>query len=314
MTNQTKSELATFVARERCIACESGDLTVLDSGKFSEDPVRTFIDQDPWGESPLPALGDHVWEYTRCNQCGQAFQKWLLTPDWQEIRFRDWMSEEAIREFEREHALDQPEARYFKGIELVKHALRLEKMTHALRGRSALRVLDFGCGWGEFLVMSKLLGFEAYGIERAPDRQRSLLNQGVVAFPDLEVALQTVAQGFHAATLFQVLEHLEEPLKVLESLRDVLVPGAVLILEVPDCTGATGIRSKADYYNLHPLEHINCFTGESLRKLAERAGFRAETPATAHVTTDPVKVLRGEAKRVVQKTRPPGTNQYFRRV
>lgn len=314
MTNRTKSELATFVAREKCIACGSSNLTVLDSGRFSEDPVRRFIDEDPWGESPLPALGDHVWEYARCDQCGQAFQKWLLTPDWQEIRFRDWMSEEAIRVFEREHGLDQPASRYFNGIELVKHALRLEKMTRAIRGRSALRVLDFGCGWGEFLVMSKLLGFEAYGIERAPDRQRSLLNRGVVAFPDLEVALQTVAEGFHAATLFQVLEHLEEPLKVLEALRDVLAPDAVLILEVPNCAGITGIREKLDYYNIHPLEHINCFTGDSLRKLAERAGFRAETPAIAHVTTNPMKVLRGEAKRVVQKVRPLWTNQYFRRV
>jgi 2-polyprenyl-3-methyl-5-hydroxy-6-metoxy-1,4-benzoquinol methylase len=237
----------------------------------------------------------------------------LLTPEWQEIRFSEWMNEEAIREFERMKGLDTPQNRFDKGVSFAKHALRIERMTRSIRGQAAVRVLDFGCGWGEFLVASKLVGFEAYGIERAPDRQRFLSHRGVTVFPDLGAAVEAVGRSYHAATLFQVLEHLEDPLEVLNALHDAMVPGAILVIEVPNCEGIEGIRDQSDYYNIHPLEHINCFTPKSLRNLANRAGFRAETPVIAHVTTSPLSVLKGEAKRWVQKLRSPNTNQYFRR-
>jgi hypothetical protein len=87
-----------------------------------------------------------------------------------------------------------------------------------------------------------------------------------------------------------------------------------LVLEVPNCEGVLGIKSRADYRNIHPLQHLNAFTPKSLRKMAERAGFKAALPPIAHVTTSVIKVLKGEAKRWVRLMRPPSTNQYFRRV
>jgi hypothetical protein len=59
----------------------------------------------------------------------------------------------------------------------------------------------------------------------------------------------------------------------LEMLRARLVPGGILVLETPDCSGITGIVSRRDYDNIHPLEHINGFTPATLRKMAERLGF-----------------------------------------
>ena len=136
-----------------------------------------------------------------------------------------------------------------------------------------MRVLDYGCGWGEFLVMSKMLGLEAYGIERSPDRQSFLSNRGVTAFPDLGAAVKAVGRSYHASTLFQVLEHLEDPLDVLKQFYDAMVPGAVLVIEVPNCEGIEGIRDQSDYYNIHPLEHINCFTPKSLQLSRPGLGF-----------------------------------------
>jgi len=209
---------------------------------------------------------------------------------------------------------NSPRSKLEKGIAFVRHALRIEKMTRPIRGEEAVRLLDFGCGWGEFPALARLLGAEAYGVDRAPDRQETSRGVGVPIFPDLEKAAEAVGRGFHAITLFQVLEHIEEPLTLLTALREKMVPGAVLVLEVPNCEGITGIKSRSDYYNIHPLEHINCFTPNSLRKIAERAGFHTVPPAIAHATTDAARVLKGEAKRWIQRFRPAGTNRYFRRA
>jgi 2-polyprenyl-3-methyl-5-hydroxy-6-metoxy-1,4-benzoquinol methylase len=314
VTIDSSSNRAAFTARECCIACRSKDLEVIDSGKFSEDPLRTFIEEDPWGESPLPYLGDHAWEYVGCVRCGQRFHKSLLTPEWQEVRFSRWMSEEAIHEFERRAGTNSPRSKLEKGIALVRHALRLEKMTRPIRGEDAVRLLDFGCGWGEFPALANLLGFEAYGVDRSPARQETSRGRGAVVFPDLDAVAEAVGQGFHAITLFQVLEHVEEPLELLVALHERMVPGAVLVLEVPDCQGVEGLKSRSDYFKIHPLEHINCFTSESLRKIARRAGFRPVLPAIAHATTDAARVVKGEARRWVQPFRSPGTDRYFRRA
>lgn len=309
MTN----EAATFVARESCVACGGESVEVLDSGKYSEDPVRGHIESDPWGESPLPYLQDHVWEYVKCKGCGQMYQKWLLTPEWQEVRFSKWMNEEAIRKFEVDHGLDRPEVHFHKCTNFVKHVLRVEKLTRSIRGEHAVRVMDFGCGWGEYLVVAKQFGFDAYGVDRAPDRQEVTSRKGVTVFSDLEEAKQKVGEGFHAVSLFQVLEHIEEPLGLLKGIREVMTNDGVLILEVPNCEGVTGINSKQDYYQIHPLEHINCFTPDSLAGIARRAGFERIATPTAHVTSEFKRAVKGEVRGVLNRFRAT-TDQYFRCV
>jgi SAM-dependent methyltransferase len=246
--------------------------------------------------------------------CGQRFHKYVLTPEWQEVRFARWMSEDAILEFERRAGNDSPGYRLEKGVGLVRHALRIERMTRSIRGDDAVRLLDFGCGWGEFPALAGLLGFEACGVDRSADRRKSSRGRGGVVFPDLDAATEAVGRPFHAVTLFQVLEHVEEPLGLLAALHERMAPGAVLVLEVPDCRGVEGLSSRPDYFKLHPLEHINGFTPDSLREIARRAGFRPVLPAIAHATTDPARVARGEVRRLVQKFGSPGTNRYFLRA
>jgi len=311
MPDQTTVERARFVAREHCIACRGVDLEVLDSGRYCDEPVRGYLDRDPWGVSPLPHLADGEWAYVRCRGCGQMFQKWLLTPEWQEIRFRDWMSDAAIREFERVRGLDRPEATFAKAREHVKHILQIERLTRSLRGSDAIRLLDFGCGWGDFLEAADHFGFKAFGIDRSPDRRKASLGRGVTVVADLPAARAAADGPFHAVTLFQVLEHVEEPLPLLESIREAMAPGGILVLEVPNCEGVGKLSSLSDYYNIHPLEHINCFTKDSLIAIAARAGFRRVTPPVAQVTTDPIKVAKGEVRRLLPGLKSTATNQYF---
>ena len=59
------------------------------------------------------------------------FHNRLLTPWWQEIRFREWMSEDAIREFERMKGLNSPMRLFEKGVGFARHALRIERMTRS---------------------------------------------------------------------------------------------------------------------------------------------------------------------------------------
>ncbi len=134
---------------------------------------------------------------------------------------------------------------------------------------------------------------------------------GLQLYPDLAALEAEVKQPFHAITLFEVLEHLVDPMATLGALRERLVRGGILVLEVPNCDGVSGIGSESDYRLIHPLDHINAFSAQTLKAFAARAGFEAIVPPAAYVTTDLVRVAKNTVRRAIDKVRPR-TRAYFR--
>jgi len=295
-------ERAEFLTRRNCIGCESPNLVALSSGLFSERPLHDFLSNDPWGESPVPFLEGLRWQYVKCGDCDLAFHQKILSPVWNARNFERWMTAEAMAEFGKTHISQQD--RFDRAAHFVKHALQLEYLTRNLRGGNRLRVLDFGCGNGDFIEMCSLFGFEALGVDRSAARRGS--NRSIVF-----ESIDEVKEPVHVITLFEVLEHLEEPKAILESLAALLVAGGLLVLETPDCTGVTSIESPNDYAKIHPLQHINGFTPATMRAFAERLGFRTVAKPVSHVTCDRKRVAKDEVKRVLSFAVPVRTQQYF---
>ncbi len=280
---------------------------MMGSGTYDESPLVDFIKADPWGENPLPYLSGQRWEYVQCDACEQAFHKHILTPDWNDRRFARWMTQEAIAAYER--TMHSTERVFEHAVQHVRHVLRLERLTRALRNGGPVRLLDFGCGYGAFLAHCRQFGFEAVGVDRsAARRENNFVN---VIYTDLDAVQAAGLNQFHAITLFEVLEHLDDPRAVLEALRTRLLPNGILVLETPDCSGVTTIGNRDDYLKIHPLDHINGFTPESLQRFAERMGFKRIRRPAAHVTTSLARVARSEFKHAVADQRC--TQQYFQK-
>jgi SAM-dependent methyltransferase len=236
----------------------------------------------------MPVLQDHRWSLVRC-RCGQKFHRFILSPHWNEIRFSRWMSAAALHEFEELHPDNSAQAH-------VQHVLRLQDL-------GVRRVLDFGCGYGEFLQMANLFGLEAVGVDRSSARRGGA---GITIHAELD----EVSGTFDAITMFEVLEHLDAPLEILECLRERLPSGGLMIVETPDCTGVTGITSEQDYRLIHPLDHINAFTPASLVSIMDRAGFEVIPKRAAFVTTWLARVAKTSVKARLNR---PSTQLYFRK-
>ncbi len=246
----------------------------------------------------------------KCRACDQAFHRRILAPEWITRLYTEWESQEAMERFLAK--LDRPEYEYEIGVQAIRHALRLYKMTARTRGRNKPRLLDFGCGWGEFVAQCNALGFDAVGVDFAPDRQE---HGKVKIYPSLDAVLATQDSqaSFHAVTMFQVMEHLVEPRQILEQVAALMAPDGVLILETPDVTGVTGIHSRQDYLAIGPLGHINGFTPKSLAALAKSVGFRPARPEPVWLTTSWSKLIKATGRAVLGPVLPRTTNQYFRR-
>lgn len=296
---------AELVDRPACVACGSGNLVELSSGEYDKGAVGDFLRADPWGEDPMPFLAGLRWCFVRCVACGQAFHRRILSPEWNERRFSKWMSLEAIQTFEA--AVDTPQRHFAKASLHVAHALRLEVLTRAARGVRPVRLLDFGCGNGEFVAMCNLHGFDAVGVDRSTARQSNSL-------VPIHAELDEVSGPFDVITMFEVLEHLDGPREMLEVLTKLISPGGILVLETPDCTGITDIKSLSDYRRIHPLEHINAFTPQTMQHLAERVGYDLIKRPVAHVTASRSKLVKTEVKNMLGAVLRPTTQLYFRRA
>ncbi len=299
---------AIFNERKACIACSDDKLIALSTGRFDEGAVKRFIEEDPWGEHPAPFLKEKTWSYVACASCGLAFHRYILNEEWNERRFSKWMSQEAIEAFEK--PLKTPDYMFRTAAGFTTHVMQIEKLTRNLRGGKAVRLLDFGCGYGEFLSMCALYGFEAYGVDRSSAKRDNNSFTNVLA----EIEDVTHLAPFHVLTLFEVLEHLDDPRELMLRLRELVVTGGILVLETPDCTGVRGIETRQDYAKIHPLEHINGFTPKTLKSFAERLGFVAISKPFSCVTSSPTKIVKSAVKSMLGPVVKPTTQLYFRKL
>jgi SAM-dependent methyltransferase len=299
---------ARFVERAACVGCRSAALREVAGGRFDEGLVGRFIAEDPWGEHPGPFLAGQRWSFVECTACGLAFHRYVLDAEWSNRRFERWMSQEAIQAFEAK--LVPPSSPVHADSAYMAHALRIERLTRSARGGARPRLLDFGCGYGGFLSACAALGFTAVGVDRAAAKREH--GSYAHVFSTLEETAHLAP--FHAITLFEVLEHLDQPLDMLERLRSELADGGVLVLETPDCDGVRDIRTRDDYYKIHPLDHINAFTPATLAGIARRAGFLPVSTPLAVVATTPLQAAKAVARHMLAPLRRRSTQQYFRKA
>ena len=135
------------------------------------------------------------------------------------------------------------------------------------------RVLDVGCNAGELLELFAQSGWQVAGVEIsagpaafARSRLKTNIWQGAVeeVLPDTE--------RFDLVTLTHVLEHLLNPISVLQRLRHALADG-VLLLEVPNAHDRLLKAWGGAYRPLCPGDHVSFFSESSLTALLDAVGF-----------------------------------------
>jgi SAM-dependent methyltransferase len=137
----------------------------------------------------------------------------------------------------------------------------------------SMRLLDAGCGNGEFLDVAARLGFAPVGLDPDPKaveaggRAGLDIRAGILPGSGLEPG------SFDHVTLKDVLEHLHQPVQALREVWSLLKPSGRIWISQPNL-GAIGFSEFGPYWRgLEPPRHLTLTDVDGMHSLLQKAGF-----------------------------------------
>ncbi|HVU64375.1 MAG TPA: class I SAM-dependent methyltransferase [Phycisphaerales bacterium] len=213
----------------------------------------------------------NAWRFVRCTDCSHI---WLnprpaistlsviYPPHYYAYHYTEKVSPLALRI---KNALDR---RKFGTIRSV-----LGGAPRPLRGFA-----DIGCGDGRYLAFARAAGVpdaHNYGLELDPSSVERLRARGFAAVcARVEDCREIAPASLDLATMFHVIEHVDDPRAVVEGVAAWIAPGGVFAVETPNIAAWDARLFARTYWGgYHVPRHWNMFTPVTLARLLRDAGL-----------------------------------------
>jgi SAM-dependent methyltransferase len=148
------------------------------------------------------------------------------------------------------------------------------RLVLAYRARG--RLLDVGCGSGQFLdAMRRQPGWSVVGVDTSPtavSTAREMLGLEVY-LSDLNNAPLSPA-SFDVVTMWDVLEHLHDPVGALSKIKTLLKPDGVLLVRTPSLDSWDAALFGRCWAGLDPPRHLVVFSRYTLYYTLQQGGFK----------------------------------------
>jgi 2-polyprenyl-3-methyl-5-hydroxy-6-metoxy-1,4-benzoquinol methylase len=141
------------------------------------------------------------------------------------------------------------------------------------------RLLEVGCGTGDFLGFSREHGFNSVGTEPALEAVQRAMSKGLTVHNMTldDFVAQPEAAEFDVVVMINVLEHVPDAVRTLRQCRQVLAPGGILCVRVPndfsEIQAAAREKIGATPWWIAVPDHINYFNFASLKQTLDRLRF-----------------------------------------
>jgi len=134
------------------------------------------------------------------------------------------------------------------------------------------RVVDFGCGAGDFLRLAQSHCANVCGIELQKNYADALNSDGISCVSDID---DIEDNSIDVCLSFHVIEHLPNPLDILSSLKRKLVKGGTLVVEVPHANDFLLANAANEDFKQFTLwsQHLVLHTRDSLQRMLSNVGF-----------------------------------------
>jgi SAM-dependent methyltransferase len=204
----------------------------------------------------------------QCVECGLLYTKPTLMPETNP--YATETSDEYFQQHDYEHKILNGES--------------MAAFAQSVLGAPG-RMLEIGCGRGELMVGAAKKGWEVCGVEMTEEFARVAHAGGVNVEHSSVEDSKLLNETYDVIVMAAVLEHLYDPIRILNRVHGALRPGGLVFIDVPNELSLTmrvgnlymRLRGHNWAVNLSPTFspfHVVGFSPESLKRVLDSTGFR----------------------------------------
>lgn len=203
-----------------------------------------------------PGYGHHP-QIVRCRHCGYVY----ANPRWSG---KDLI--EAYMAVEDETYVAERQGRE---LTFRKHLQELERRTGPARGRS---LLDVGAYIGVFVEVAAKAGWDAWGVEPSEWAATEAQKRGLNVIFGTQDAAELQQRQFDVITMWDVIEHVDDPSAELSKAYQLLKPGGWLVVHTMDIDSLVA-RLLGPHWPWLMDMHLHYFSQKTLTEMLTKKGF-----------------------------------------
>ncbi|MFZ2500426.1 MAG: class I SAM-dependent methyltransferase [Minisyncoccia bacterium] len=204
----------------------------------------------------------------RCVGCGHGVV-WPLPSDVSEIYTKDYFTGAKSGFGYVDYDRDKEPMRTL----LNQSIFQIESFLGVMHAPKKGKILDVGAATGFFLDIARERGWDVHGVEVSDFAASIARDKGIAMTTGTLADLQDAQESFVAVTLWDVIEHVQNPLEELRRAAGLLAPGGVLLMTTPGLSSLYARFLGKRWHLIVPPEHLHYFTRRSMRLLLKKAGL-----------------------------------------
>jgi len=142
------------------------------------------------------------------------------------------------------------------------------------RYKKSGKILDLGCGTGEFLQGFDPKRWERYGVEPNPLGYKiAVKKRGIKLYLKELIDCHFPNNYFDLVTAWHVLEHLSNPGVTLKELHRILKKNGILVFETPNIDSLAFRIFGKNWFHLDIPRHLYLYSPKTVMEILNKAGF-----------------------------------------
>ena len=165
------------------------------------------------------------------------------------------------------------------------------------------RILDIGCGRGNLLKILKGMGCDCYGTERIEFPMDDHF-QGIHIYREKLEDIVFAESFFDAVIIWHVLEHIDDPISILQEAARILRPGGILAIAVPNFGSFQAGIFRESWFHLDLPRHRYHFIPDTLLSCLNKNDFGIIARHTFSLEQSPFGFIQSLYNKVMPSTKP----------
>jgi len=264
---------AVFIKRDTCPACGSSCVTDIYTATYLESPIINYLHVFYGSNIDFSWLADTLFTVVECKTCSLLFQKNVMDNKTSSTFYSTVVASRVNSGKELSINNDNVKISYTKFLgDIILYLLHRDRAKNQDTNISPQNwnFLDYGCGYCTWAKIVKENGIASYGYDIS-DHARVAAQKEEISFISADDAIDNY---YDFININQVLEHVNEPCRLISHAVSLLKDDGILYISVPNGSRTKELLTTSSWYipkyhpdslnSIAPLEHINCFSNSSI--------------------------------------------------